>query len=119
MTWALIVAGGLCGALGVVLAALGAHHPAGGNLGTAANFLMVHAPAFLALAALLRLNILPRRLVAAVAAVLGAGLALFCGDLALRAFTGARMFPGAAPAGGFLMIAGWTALAAGGFLARR
>jgi uncharacterized membrane protein YgdD (TMEM256/DUF423 family) len=40
------------------------------------------------------------------------GAALFSGDLALRAFTGHRLFVMAAPAGGIILIAAWLALAA-------
>jgi uncharacterized membrane protein YgdD (TMEM256/DUF423 family) len=40
------------------------------------------------------------------------GAALFSGDLALRAFTGHRLFAMAAPAGGIILIAAWLALAA-------
>jgi uncharacterized membrane protein YgdD (TMEM256/DUF423 family) len=116
---ALIFAGGLSGAAGVVLSALGAHYPGAGNLVAAANFLLFHAPLFLALAAFLKLEILPRWLIAALGIVFVAGLALFAGDLALRVFTGARLFHSAAPLGGTLLIAGWTGLALGGLFARR
>src|SRR5687767_3546367 len=43
-----IVAAGLVGAAGVALSAAAAH-AGGGNVGTAANFLLLHAPAFLAI----------------------------------------------------------------------
>jgi uncharacterized membrane protein YgdD (TMEM256/DUF423 family) len=35
------------------------------------------------------------------------GLALFSGDLSLRAMHGIPLFPMAAPAGGLLLMAGW------------
>ncbi|HEU4985933.1 MAG TPA: DUF423 domain-containing protein [Rhizobiaceae bacterium] len=97
----LIAAGGLCGAAGVALSAVAAH-AGGGNIATAASFLLVHAPAFLALACLPPLR----------ASRIGAyailfGLVLFAGDLLSRHYLGGRLFPMAAPAGGFLMIAGW------------
>jgi uncharacterized membrane protein YgdD (TMEM256/DUF423 family) len=36
---------------------------------------------------------------------------LFSSDIALRAFTAHRLFPFAAPCGGFILIAAWLALA--------
>jgi uncharacterized membrane protein YgdD (TMEM256/DUF423 family) len=38
-------------------------------------------------------------------------VALFAGDLTMRAFTGAGLFPLAAPSGGIAMIAGWAMVA--------
>jgi uncharacterized membrane protein YgdD (TMEM256/DUF423 family) len=113
---ALIVAGlaGLAGACGVGLAAAGAHVSASPLLTTAANFLLMHAAATLALAALALAS--PRRggwfLCGAVLFLLGGFL--FCGDLAVRALAGVRLFPMAAPVGGSLLILGWltTAIAA-------
>lgn len=101
----LIVTGGLSGAAGVALSAVAAH-AGGGNVATAANFLLLHAPAFLAMglfgaSGVLRLG----------AFALLAGLTLFCGDLLLRHYAGARLFPMAAPAGGTLMILGWLVIA--------
>jgi uncharacterized membrane protein YgdD (TMEM256/DUF423 family) len=109
----LILAGGLCGALGVALSAAAAH-VGGGNVGTAASFLLMHAPAFLAVGlvganTVLRLG----------AFALLAGVALFCGDLLMRHYAGARVFPMAAPAGGTLMILGWLVIAASGFVRGR
>jgi len=39
------------------------------------------------------------------------GAALFSGDIALRAFSGHRLFVMAAPTGGIVLIAAWLALA--------
>ncbi|WP_315919725.1 DUF423 domain-containing protein [Mesorhizobium sp. SP-1A] len=105
----LVFAGGLCGAAGVALSAMAAHK-GGAFTGTAANFLLMHAPAFLA-AGLLGANRFLRRS----ALVLLAGLTLFCGDLLMRDFTGDRLFAFAAPTGGTLLIAGWLAMAASAF----
>ena len=109
---------GLAGALGVGLAAISAHGPSnvssGGLLTTAANFLLIHAVATLALAALALAA--PRRggwfLCAAALFLLGGFL--FCGDLSVRALASERLFPMAAPIGGSLLILGWatTAIAA-------
>jgi uncharacterized membrane protein YgdD (TMEM256/DUF423 family) len=108
----LLVAGGLCGAAGVALSAAAAH-AGGGNTGTAASFLLTHAPAFLAVG-LMR----PGGILRIGALVLLVGVLLFAGDLLMRDFAGTRLFPMAAPAGGSLMILGWLVLAAGGVLFR-
>lgn len=97
------------GVAGVVLSAAAAHIEAGPLIDTASRFLMIHAAAGLGLAALAA-TAAPRWLLAATFAM-QAGTALFSGDLAVRAFTGSRLFPYAAPIGGSLMIAGWAALA--------
>ena len=96
----LTVAGGLAGAAGVALSAAAAH-AGGGNTGTAASFLLMHAAAFLAVG--LARSSLPMRVAALVMLV---GLALFAGDLLMRGFAGTRLFPMAAPTGGTLMILG-------------
>lgn len=106
----LVTVAGLCGAGGVALSAMAAH-AGGGNVGTAANFLLVHAPAFLVLGLLGA-----GRWLQAAAAVLLLGLLLFAGDLLARDYLGGRLFPGAAPAGGVLMIGGWVGIAIAGLV---
>jgi len=96
-----ILAAGLCGAAGVALAATAAHQ-GGGNLATAAQFLLFHAPAVLAIG--LAGGTLALR---TGGSVLLAGLALFAGDLTMRHYAGTALFAFAAPTGGTLMIAGW------------
>jgi uncharacterized membrane protein YgdD (TMEM256/DUF423 family) len=107
MTGLLVFLGGLSGALGVGLSAVAAHYPGGNNLSTAAEFLLLHGPAFFALAALAKTGALPRWSLAAGTLVLVAGLCLFSGDLARRVFAGERLFHWAAPTGGALLILGW------------
>jgi uncharacterized membrane protein YgdD (TMEM256/DUF423 family) len=119
MMRALILLAGLCGATGVALSAVAAHRAEAGNLATAANFLLFHAPAFLAIAAFCRMEALPRRLLGLGALLLGAGLTLFCGDLVMRVFAERSLFPMAAPSGGTTMILGWVTLAISGFFVRR
>lgn len=102
----LLALAGLTGAAGVALAAAGAHM-GGDNLATASVFLLVHAAAAAGLAAG---ALTPRGGTLAAGALL-LGAALFAGDLAARAFLGARLFPMAAPAGGMILIAGWLGLA--------
>lgn len=101
-----IVVGGLAGAAGVALSAVAAH-AGGGNVGTAASFLLAHAPALLAIGL-----IGGNRVLKGGGAVLLLGLVLFCGDLLARHYAGSRLFPMAAPAGGTLLIAGWLVVAA-------
>jgi len=106
---------GLMGAGGVALAAA-ATHAGGGEVGrTAAYFLILHAVALLGLTACARAFAADALFAGAllfIGAGLGLGAIVFAADLADRAFTGSRLFPMAAPAGGSLMILGWLALAA-------
>lgn len=108
----LILAGGLAGAAGVALSAAAAH-AGGGHVETAARFLLIHAPALLAIGLAGR-----GRVMTAGGGALLLGLTLFCSDLLMRQYVGARLFPMAAPAGGTLMILGWLAVAASPFARR-
>lgn len=102
----LVLMAGLSGAAGVALSAAAAHR-GGAFTGTAASFLLMHAPVFLAVG-LLAAN----RVLRTGAIVLLVGLLLFCGDLLARDFLGSRLFPMSAPLGGTLLIVGWLAIAA-------
>jgi uncharacterized membrane protein YgdD (TMEM256/DUF423 family) len=64
----------------------------------------------IAAASALHQGLLVRPLGVAAAIGLLVGAALFSGDIAMRAFAGHRLFPMAAPSGGFILIAGWLAL---------
>jgi uncharacterized membrane protein YgdD (TMEM256/DUF423 family) len=97
--------GALCGALGVALSAMAAHWE---------GSLLVHAPALMVLAGR-QFGLLQRE----GAWVLVIGLALFCADIAARAFLGDRLFPMAAPAGGLLLIGGWLLVAVSALVSRR
>jgi uncharacterized membrane protein YgdD (TMEM256/DUF423 family) len=108
----LIALAGLMGAGGIMLAAAGAHVTPGAGLDGAAYMLLLHATAVLGGAALLQQGVLWRPLALAVFAAWVLGAVLFSGDIALRAFTAHRLFPFAAPSGGFVLIAAWLALAA-------
>ena len=112
----LIAFAGIVGALGVALSAVGAHHPQGANLVTAAQFLLFHAPVFLALSIIAHLKTLPRWGLVVTALLLGLGVKFFAGDLAARVFLGNRLFPMAAPIGGSLMIIGWLWLGISGLV---
>ena len=101
----LVLAGGLCGAAGVALSAAAAHL-GGAFVSTAASFLLMHAPVFLAVG-LVGAN----RVLRIGSLTLLAGLLLFAGDLLARDFLGSRLFPMSAPIGGTLLIAGWLVIA--------
>ncbi|RWH56351.1 MAG: DUF423 domain-containing protein [Mesorhizobium sp.] len=95
----LVLAGGLVGAAGVALSAAAAHR-GGAFTGTAASFLLMHAPVFLAIG-----------LIGGSRYLRIASLLLFSGDLLARDFLGSRLFPMSAPIGGTLLIVGWLAIA--------
>jgi len=101
----LVFAGGLCGAAGVALSAAAAHL-GGAFVSTAASFLLMNAPVFLAVG-LIGVN----RVLRIGSFILLAGLLLFSGDLLARDFLGSRLFPMSAPIGGTLLIAGWLVIA--------
>lgn len=106
----LIALAGLIGAGGIMLAAASAHMAPGAGLDSAAYMLLFHAVAVLGGAALLQQGVLWRPLALIVLAAWVLGAVLFSGDIALRAFTGHRLFAMAAPTGGVILIAAWLAL---------
>ncbi|UVK37359.1 DUF423 domain-containing protein [Mesorhizobium sp. AR10] len=109
----LVFAGGLCGAAGVALSAAAAHL-GGAFVATAASFLIMHAPVFLAVG-LIGVN----RVLRIGSLMLLVGLLLFSGDLLARDFLGSRLFPMSAPIGGTLLIAGWLVIAASALVHQR
>lgn len=112
----LVLGAGLLGACGVAMAAVAAHGGGDARLaGLAAEIALVHAPALLALAGLPATAI---RFRALAGLLVFTGVVLFSGDLALRFFRDARLFEGAAPTGGTLLIVGWLVLGAGVVAAR-
>ncbi|OWK18557.1 hypothetical protein AJ88_06770 [Mesorhizobium amorphae CCBAU 01583] len=82
----LVLAGGLCGAAGVALSAAFAHL-GGAFVSTAASFLLMHAPVFLAVGL-----VGAGRVLRIASLILLVGLVLFCGDLLARDFMGSRLF---------------------------
>ena len=110
---ALCVAAALCGAAGVAFSAV-ATHSGGGPIATGASFLLMHAPALLAVGLLGTSKAL--RLAAW---LLFVGVALFATDLIVRHYGAERLFPMAAPTGGTLMILGWIAIGVTSLLPRR
>ena len=111
----LLALAGLAGALGVALSAAAAHIAGATSLATAAQFLLFHAPALLGLALLAgsgRAHPVPAR---TAGFALAFGLALFSGDLSVRALLQQPLFPMAAPSGGIVLILGWILVAVAGF----
>jgi uncharacterized membrane protein YgdD (TMEM256/DUF423 family) len=106
----LIALAGAMGAGGILLAAAGAHAAPNAGLQGAAYMLLFHAAAILGGASLTQQGVLWRPVMLAVLIAWVVGAALFSGDIALRAFSGHRLFPMAAPTGGILLTAAWIAL---------
>jgi len=113
---ALVALGALAGLAGVALSAAAAHVTGGGTLETAARFLLFHAPALLGVAALTGTRRIHPGAGRAAGLAFALGLVLFCGDLALRSFRGAPLFPMAAPSGGVILMLGWVLVAVAALL---
>jgi uncharacterized membrane protein YgdD (TMEM256/DUF423 family) len=113
----LIALAGLMGAAGVVLLAAGAHAAPGAGLDSAGQMLLFHAAAVIAAAAAMTQGLLFRPLALAAAIGLIVGAVLFSGDITMRAFAGHRLFPMAAPTGGFVLIASWLGVAVAAVIA--
>jgi uncharacterized membrane protein YgdD (TMEM256/DUF423 family) len=101
------VAAGLLGAAGVTLAAVAAHRVPTPAMASAAQMLMVHAVAVLAISAWAVRSEYAAGWWRTAARVMLLGVALFSGDIALRGFEVGRLFPMAAPVGGSLTIFSW------------
>jgi uncharacterized membrane protein YgdD (TMEM256/DUF423 family) len=114
-----LVLAGLMGAAGVALAALAAHAAPGTGLDGASRMLLIHAVAVLAAGALTASGRLwnPAAHLATAGWIVGG--VLFAGDVALRALTGHRLFPMAAPTGGILLIVAWLIFALAAVASRR
>jgi len=108
----LLAAAGLCGALGVAIAAA-ASHKGDANLAIAGNFLLFHAPA------LIGLSLVDRSLARIAGWVLVVALILFASDLASLSQLGHSLFPLAAPIGGTGLILGWLLVIATALLPQR
>jgi uncharacterized membrane protein YgdD (TMEM256/DUF423 family) len=114
----LAILSALFGVAGIGLYAVAAH-ASGGSLDYAAVMLLAHAPALLAISTASKMGVLAERLGPLAGLVLALGVVLFAGDLALRTFTGDKLFPMAAPTGGLLAMAGWLAIGVAAVLAVR
>lgn len=114
----LVILAGLFGATGIGLYAVAAHATSG-SLDYAAVMLLAHAPALIGVAVASRTGLVDRTVGRIAGLDLAIGVALFSGDLAMRTFFGARLFPMAAPIGGVIAIAGWLILGAAALMAPR
>jgi uncharacterized membrane protein YgdD (TMEM256/DUF423 family) len=106
-----VVASGLMGAAGVVLAATAAHKTGAALLLSAASMLLFHAPVTLLTILLVERQIVHPRLGLAASCGFVVGATLFSADLTVLQLAGHRLFPMAAPSGGTLMILSWLLLA--------
>lgn len=114
----LVVLAALSGGAGVALSAAAAHAAGGANLDTAARFLLVHAAAILGIAALAGAGLAHPAVGRAAGWALLVGVALFAGDLSMRAFRSTALFPMAAPGGGILLMLGWGLVALSALIPR-
>ena len=121
MDRALLIAAGLAGALGVALAAAGAHIAGAERLATAGQMAMAQAPALLALGLYGKLLAGKQRgrLLDLSAALIALGLLVFAGALAFHDLSGSAALAFAAPWGGTAMILGWLGIAVAAVIGRR
>ncbi|MCB1507675.1 MAG: DUF423 domain-containing protein [Hyphomicrobiaceae bacterium] len=110
----MLVLAGLSGAGGVAAAAASAHGSDARLMGAVALVALTHGALLAALGFSGRAGYWQR----GVTALTMLGLVFFCGDLALRALYGERLFAMAAPTGGSLLILGWLVLALSGLFDR-
>jgi uncharacterized membrane protein YgdD (TMEM256/DUF423 family) len=108
----------LFGALGIGALAAGSHI-AGPQMTLAGQLLLFHAPALIAGTTARKAGLLHDRTALIGLALIGAGVALFSADMAMRGLHGARLFPLAAPVGGMVTIGGWLELGLAALLAPR
>jgi uncharacterized membrane protein YgdD (TMEM256/DUF423 family) len=114
-TRAILADAAILGAAGVAAAAGATHTGDQALLGPLALVALTQAPALIALGAYTS----PFRLMRSATVVIAFGAILFSADLAMRHFTGASLFPYAAPIGGTTLIVGWLILAASAVIGRR
>nr|WP_256515751.1 DUF423 domain-containing protein [Alsobacter ponti] len=108
----------MLGASGVALSAAAAHR-GGPNAVIAAQFLLFHAPALLAIACALRVGLLRPSLGLASGVLITVGVVAFSGALAISEFLGLWRATMLAPTGGTTAILGWLLLIVAAFAARR
>ena len=115
--WRSLIAAAACGlgSFGVALAGTAAHRDPNPALETAAEFLIFHAIASLALCGLVSSLERGQSIVLTAAGAIVAGVALFSGDIASRTLLGTDNLPFIAPVGGAVLIFAWL-IAGIGFL---
>ena len=112
-----LIIAALFGFCGVAMLAGGAH-ASGGSMTIAGQMLLFHAPVLMAGALARKLGFMHGRAAQVALVLMVLGVAVFSGDLALRAAQGVKLFAMAAPMGGIFTMAGWLVLAASVFLNR-
>ncbi|MCX5495263.1 DUF423 domain-containing protein [Kaistia dalseonensis] len=116
MDRSLIAVAGIAGAIGVALAAAGAHLPDGGRLAIAGSMAMAQAPALLALGFYWPSN---GRLLGLSAWVIALGLLGFAGALIFHSLSGSAALSFIAPIGGTTMIIGWIGVTVAALVTKR
>lgn len=106
----LLILGAIAGFAGVMAAAAASHVGGGDNLRASAQFLLFHAPLLAAAPAIVRSGAVRRGPALLALMLVALGVALFSGQLALRALADASLFAMAAPTGGTLLMLGWLLL---------
>ncbi|CAH1651828.1 DUF423 domain-containing protein [Chelatococcus sp. HY11] len=114
-----MILGAVAGLAGVAAAAAATHVTGGGSLGTAADFLLFHAPVLLAIAIADHVGLGRAGLLRLGGVLVILGLIGFSGDLAMRALTGTPLFAMAAPTGGTLLMIAWVAIGLSALIPRR
>ncbi len=109
----------LMGLAGVTLLAAASHSGGADTVQMAGQILLFHASAVIAICVARRAGLLADMASRLALSVLILGVAVFAADLGCRGFVGERLFAGAAPAGGFMMLGGWLVLAFSALFARR
>ena len=109
----------LMGLAGVGILAAAAHSVSSEAATTAGQMLLFHAPVVIAATAARKVGLLHQIMGRIGLSFLCLGVALFSADLARRGFGGQRLFQGAAPTGGFLMLGSWFLLALSALFAPR
>ena len=112
----IVLAAGIAGACGVILAAVAAHLKSEPSISTASQMLLFHASSLLGLAAWAAHDSHYAWRTYRVACIMILGVILFAGDLCLRVFYNFTPFHYAAPLGGILMILSWILISIFAFL---
>lgn len=114
-----LVLAALMGLAGVALLAAATHVTGTSNVQTAGQMLLFHASLVFGATAARKAGLLSDLMARIALSLIVAGVALFAADLSRRGFSGAALFPRAAPIGGFGMLGGWLLLALSAAFAKR
>jgi uncharacterized membrane protein YgdD (TMEM256/DUF423 family) len=101
----------LMGACGVALWAFATHRKGAGSLEIAAQLLLFHCTAVIAITACRKLGLLANRVSSIALSMMILGNVLFASAPIFRSFAGFWLFPIAAPIGGSMIILSWLGVA--------